>query len=48
MERREAHAAAFIRAETGKTGAIDWGAIDWEKFFDTLLKFLMAILPLFL
>lgn len=45
IARMERHAAAAIEHD-GARGAIDWGAVDWGKFFDTILQFIMAILPL--
>jgi len=36
-----------IRDE-GTVGAIDWGAIDWEKLIETLIKLIKAIIDLFL
>ena len=45
LARLERHALAQLDIDEG-VGAIDWGSIDWEKFFETLLKFLMMILPM--
>jgi len=48
LARLERHAAAHLEVEEGMVGAIDWGSIDWERLFESLLKLLMMILPMFL
>ncbi len=51
LARMERHARAHL-SEEGVAGmdatAIDWGAIDWAKFFDGLIKLLSILLPLFI
>jgi hypothetical protein len=46
LNRLEAHAAAAAGVED-QVG-IDWGAINWQKLFETILQILLAILPLLL
>jgi hypothetical protein len=51
IARLEGHARTHL-VEEGAVGAgveaIDWGSIDWAKFFDGLIKLLSLILPLFI
>lgn len=51
VARLEKHATTFVVAEgvkAGPAGAIDWSSIDWAKLFESLLKLLMLLLPLFI
>ncbi len=50
VARLERHATAFLAGEGVKVGAVgfDWSSVDWSKFFESLLKLLLLILPLFL
>lgn len=52
MRMLERHAVAHIEGVYGdsaprdETGAIDWSKIDWAAVLTTLLKILVALLPL--
>jgi hypothetical protein len=52
MRMLERHAVAHIEGTYGdsaprdETGAIDWSKIDWASVLTTLLKILVALLPL--
>lgn len=50
VARLESHARAHLIHEglAASVGAIDWGAINWERVFEVLLQILMAILPFLL
>ncbi len=51
LHRLKGHARVHLVA-VGAVGAgvgkIDWGAIDWNKFFSGLIQLLTTILPLIL
>ncbi len=47
LGRMERHAAAHLELK-GEPGKIDWGAVDWAKVFDLVMKILAAILPFLL
>ncbi len=48
--RLESHARVHLVSEgaVGAEGAIDWGSIDWNKFFTGLIQLLTTLLPLIL
>lgn len=48
VEMMEAHCAAQVRCVQGRAAhaEIDWSKIDWAALFDTLIKLLIALLPL--
>lgn len=47
LARMENHARATAGIDPA-TGAIDWGAFDWKKFFDAIIAILIKLLPLIL
>lgn len=50
LARLEAHAVTRLQGDGMKSAAVgmDWGSINWDKFFENLIKLLTLILPLFI
>lgn len=46
MKQVELAAKSQLQAD-GKVGAIDWGAIDWEKLLASIMKLIEMIIKLF-
>lgn len=40
--------AARVVLDIGERDAVDWAAVDWQLWFETIMKFLLALLPFLL